>query len=165
VLIAVDILIYLPFCKAYDKVLLEQENLNAEVEDVQGKIVNEDEKKIKEIEQVTKTIEKEIHVLVLCAGAGTSAMLANTLTEGAKNLSIPILASAGAYGSHYQIMEGYDLIILAPQVAVNFENAKEDAKKYGIKVVVTKGAEYIKLTKDPKKAVDFVLDSMNNKME
>lgn len=165
VLITVDILIYLPFCKAYDKVLLEQENLNAEVEDVQEKIVNEDEKKIKEIEQVTKTIEKEIHVLVLCAGAGTSAMLANTLTEGAKDFGVPISASAGAYGSHYQIMEGYDIIILAPQVAVNFENAKEDAKKYGIKVVATKGVDYIKLTKDPKKAVDFVLDSMNKKVE
>lgn len=169
VLIAVDILIYLPFCKAYDKVLLEQENLNAEVEDVvkdvREKIVNEDEKKIKEIEQVTKTIEKEINVLVLCAGAGTSAMLANTLTEGAKNLGVPISASAGAYGSHYQIMEGYDIIILAPQVAVNFENAKEDAKKYGIKVVATKGVEYIKLTKDPQKAVDFIMDLMKNKME
>jgi PTS system lactose-specific IIC component len=165
VLIAVDILIYLPFCKAYDKVLVEQEKLGAEVADVQEEIASTDEKKAREIEQVTKTLENEINVLVLCAGAGTSAMLANALTEGAKDFGVPISASAGAYGSHYEIMKDYDFIILAPQVAVNFESAKEDAKKYGIKVVATKGADYIKLTRDPKKAIDFVLDSMNKNME
>ncbi|MFP1647091.1 MULTISPECIES: lactose/cellobiose PTS transporter subunit IIB [Enterococcus] len=101
---------------------------------------------------------KEINVLVLCAGAGTSAMLANALKEGAKEFDAPISALAGAYGSHYEMMEDFDMIVLAPQVQSYYEDIKEDTDRLGIKLVATKGAEYIGLTRDPEKAVRFVLD-------
>ncbi|MGX7303999.1 lactose/cellobiose PTS transporter subunit IIB [Enterococcus columbae] len=101
--------------------------------------------------------EKEINVLVLCAGAGTSAMLANALTEGAEAYHQPIHAQAGAYGSHYDIMQDYDMVVLAPQVNSYYEDIKTDTDRLGIKLIATKGAEYIGLTRDPKAAIDFVL--------
>lgn len=97
------------------------------------------------------------NILVLCAGAGTSAMLANALTEGAVELGIDLSSTAGAYGSHYDIMKDFDMIVLAPQVNSYYEDIKKDTDKLGIKLVATKGAEYIKLTRDPKGAVQFVL--------
>ena len=100
---------------------------------------------------------KHHNILVLCAGAGTSAMLANALTEGAAELGIDLSSTAGAYGSHYDIMKDFDMIVLAPQVNSYYEDIKKDTDKLGIKLVATKGAEYIKLTRDPKGAVQFVL--------
>ncbi len=44
--------------------------------------------------QVISDANKEINVLVLCAGAGTSAMLANALKKGASESKAPISAMA-----------------------------------------------------------------------
>ena len=74
-----------------------------------------------------------------------------------KETGINIQAQAGAYGSHYDIMKNFDLVVLAPQINSYLADIQEDAGKIGVKVVATKGAEYIKLTRDPKGAVDFVL--------
>ncbi len=94
--------------------------------------------------------DKPINVLVLCAGAGTSAMLANALTEGAAATGANITASAGAYGSHYEIMKNFDMNSF-------YEDIKKDTDALGIKLAATKGAEYIKLTRDPEGAVAFVM--------
>lgn len=153
ILIVVDALIYFPFVKAYDAVLLEQERENKEVEEVS----NTDS----HMEKTDITIKRGINVLVLCAGAGTSAMLANALTDGAKDAKVDISATAGAYGSHYEIMQDYDIIVLAPQVNSYYEDIKKDTDRLGISLVATKGAEYIKLTRDSKKAVDFILDALH----
>lgn len=161
VLIVVDSVIYLPFIKAYDSELVEQEAKNVVVEEAKEEIVD----KLNKIGATAAVITEEAKakigggkkVLVLCAGAGTSAMLANALEEGAEETGIDITAQAGAYGSHYDIMKNFDLIILAPQVNSYLEDIQKDADKLGVKVVATKGAEYIKLTKDPKGAIDFVM--------
>ena len=39
-------------------------------------------------------------------------------------------------------------------------NLQQDASKYGTKVVATKGAQYIKLTRDPKGAVEFICEQV-----
>lgn len=162
VLILVDSIIYLPFIKAYDAELVLQEASIAAEEAVK----EEAAEVVKEIGATTvaavSTTDKDKvmdgkRVLVLCAGAGTSAMLANALEEGAKETGINIQAQAGAYGSHYDIMKNFDLVVLAPQINSYLADIQEDAGKIGVKVVATKGAEYIKLTRDPKGAVDFVL--------
>ena len=57
-------------------------------------------------------------------------------------------------------MKNFDLIVLAPQVNSYLSDITKDAEKVGVKVVATKGAEYIKLTRDPKGAVDFVLGAI-----
>ncbi|WP_314830588.1 PTS lactose transporter subunit IIBC [uncultured Streptococcus sp.] len=159
-LLVVDFLIYYPFCKAYDKVLLKQELDNSSVETEES---NLEESDIKEIDSIANSldVEKEVKVLVLCAGAGTSAMLANALKEGAEDLGLPLSASAGAYGSHYEVMKYYDMIVLAPQVKTYYEDIKKDTDKLGIQLIATEGAQYIQLTRDPKGAVEFVLSNLN----
>lgn len=155
-LLVVDFIIYYPFCKAYDKVLLSEETKNANTED---RFETNNSTKVDESETVQ--LEKEIKILVLCAGAGTSAMLANALTEGASSLNLPLSSSAGAYGSHYEIMKYYDMVILALQVKTYYNDIKKDTEKLGIKLIATEGAEYINLTRNPEKAVQFVLEKLN----
>ena len=155
-LLVVDFIIYYPFCKAYDKVLLSEETKNANTVDK-----SETNNSTKVDESETVKLEKEIKILVLCAGAGTSAMLANALTEGASSLNLPLSSSAGAYGSHYEIMKYYDMVILAPQVKTYYNDIKKDTEKLGIKLIATEGAEYINLTRNPEKAVKFVLEKLN----
>lgn len=155
-LLVVDFIIYYPFCKAYDKVLLSEETKNANTED---RFETNNSTKVDESETVQ--LEKEIKILVLCAGAGTSAMLANALTEGASSLNLPLSSSAGAYGSHYEIMKYYDMVILAPQVKTYYNDIKKDTEKLGIKLIATEGAEYINLTRNPEKVVQFVLEKLN----
>lgn len=52
----------------------------------------------------------------------------------------------------------YDLIILAPQVRGYYREMKVDAERLGIQIVATRGMEYIHLTKNPSKALQFVLE-------
>ncbi|MGZ9869044.1 PTS lactose transporter subunit IIBC [Priestia endophytica] len=168
-LIIVDFLIYLPFCRAYDNVLFAKEKAEVQTEAytfVQPAVVGATAlggggTRVQENTQISEaapTLEQQTRVLVLCAGAGTSAMLANALTEGAEDYNVPITASAGAYGSHYDIMENFDMIILAPQVGSYYDDIKEDADRLNVKLIATKGVEYINLTRDAKKAIDFVLE-------
>lgn len=160
VLIVVDAIIYFPFIKAYDASLLEEEAENAAQEAVAESatpVKTAAEKVVEEKPAVKVTTDKPINVLVLCAGAGTSVMLANALTEGAAATGANITASAGAYGSHYEIMTNFDMIVLAPQVNSFYEDIKKDTDALGIKLAATKGAEYIKLTRDPEGAVAFVM--------
>lgn len=159
-LLVVDALIYWPFIKAYDEVLLEEELkiVDAPEEDTIDFVNGMNVSVVKEENMDHKNkIGVGKRVLVLCAGAGTSAMLANALEDGAKETGIDITAQAGAYGSHYDIMKNFDLIVLAPQVNSYLADIQKDAEKVGVKVVATKGAEYIKLTRDPKGAVEFTL--------
>lgn len=155
VLILVDVLIYFPFVKAYDAVLLKEEEAKR-LEEESNQPTSTPVASVKEVVASVST-DKNINVLVLCAGAGTSAMLANALTEGAQETGANITAQAGAYGSHYEIMKDFDLVVLAPQVNSYYEDIKKDTDKLGIKLAATKGAEYIGLTRDPKGAVQFVL--------
>ena len=64
----------------------------------------------------------------------------------------------GAYGSHYEMLQDFDMVVLAPQVNSYYDDIKEDTDRLGIKLVATKGAEYIGLTRDPEKAVQFILN-------
>lgn len=156
VLIVVDILIYFPFVKAYDAVLLAEEAEKSRVEESSRPIVQSTEPIVKK-QGAPVSSDKNVNVLVLCAGAGTSAMLANALTEGAQETGAKITASAEAYGSHYEIMKDFDMVVLAPQVNSYYDDIKKDTDKLGIKLAATKGAEYIGLTRDPRGAVEFVL--------
>ena len=60
------------------------------------------------------------------------------------------------YGAHREMLPEFDLVILAPQVASNFEDMKAETDKLGIKLAKTEGAQYIKLTRDGKGALAFV---------
>ena len=136
-LIVVDALIYYPFFKVYDKQILEEEAAN------ETEIIEEQAETTENDDQVStgNHIKDKVSVLVLCAGAGTSGLLANALNKGAKEYDVPVVAGAGAYGAHQEIMGNYDLIILAPQVVSNYDDIKADADRLNVKLVKTKGKE------------------------
>ncbi len=185
-LIVVDVIIYYPFLKVYDEQVLEEELGNKEANnELKEKVsANFDTKKADAILATagaseadtddtssvdettstfsTDTISEQTNVLVLCAGGGTSGLLANALNKAAEEYEVPVKAAAGGYGAHMDIMKDYQLIILAPQVASNFEDIKQDTDRLGIKLAKTEGAQYIKLTRDGEAALEFVKQQFNN---
>lgn len=170
VLIVVDIIIYYPFLKVYDNEILEEEaGIKESNSELQDKVAaNFDTKKADAIlashsnkgteatTDLANNIKQQTNVLVLCAGGGTSGLLANALNKAAEEFNVPVKVAAGGYGAHMDIMKDYQLIILAPQVASNYEDIKQDTDKLGIKLVKTQGVEYINLTRDGQAALAFV---------
>lgn len=183
VLIIVDVIIYYPFVKVYDEQILEEElGVKVTNKDLKEKVAaNFDTKKADAIlasagtnsadevesddSQSTSTsnaIKEQTNVLVLCAGGGTSGLLANALNKAAEDYQVPVKAAAGGYGAHMDIMKDYHLVILAPQVASNYEDIKQDTDRLGIKLAKTQGAEYINLTRDGEAALNFVQKQFEN---
>ena len=162
-LIVVDVIIYYPFLKVYDEQILEEERSGKSNDELKDKVAaNFNTAKADAIlekagvEATQNTITEETNVLVLCAGGGTSGLLANALNKAAAEYNVPVKAAAGGYGAHREMLPEFDLVILAPQVASNFEDMKAETDKLGIKLAKTEGAQYIKLTRDGKGALAFV---------
>ena len=162
-LIVVDVVIYYPFLKVYDEQILEEERSGKSNDELKEKVAaNFNTAKADAIlekagvEATQNTITEETNVLVLCAGGGTSGLLANALNKAAAEYNVPVKAAAGGYGAHREMLPEFDLVILAPQVASNFEDMKAETDKLGIKLAKTEGAQYIKLTRDGKGALAFV---------
>ena len=162
-LIVVDVVIYYPFLKVYDEQILEEERSGKSNDELKEKVAaNFNTAKADAIlekagvEAAQNTITDETNVLVLCAGGGTSGLLANALNKAAAEYNVPVKAAAGGYGAHREMLPEFDLVILAPQVASNFEDMKAETDKLGIKLAKTEGAQYIKLTRDGKGALAFV---------
>ena len=162
-LIVVDVVIYYPFLKVYDEQILEEERSGKSNDELKEKVAaNFNTAKVDAIlekagvDAAQNTITEETNVLVLCAGGGTSGLLANALNKAAAEYNVPVKAAAGGYGAHREMLPEFDLVILAPQVASNFEDMKEETDKLDIKLAKTEGAQYIKLTRDGKGALAFV---------
>ncbi|HEU8705845.1 lactose-specific PTS transporter subunit EIIC [Streptococcus pneumoniae] len=162
-LIVVDVVIYYPFLKVYDEQILEEERSGKSNDELKEKVAaNFNTAKADTIlekagvDAAQNTITEETNVLVLCAGGGTSGLLANALNKAAAEYNVPVKAAAGGYGAHREMLPEFDLVILAPQVASNFEDMKAETDKLGIKLAKTEGAQYIKLTRDGKGALAFV---------
>lgn len=151
VIFVLDFVIYYPFFKAYDNQKLEEEKSD--------KI----EVKAKDAVEVDGKVLDSKKVLVLCAGGGTSGLLANALAKGAEAKGIPLVTAAGSYGAHNDIMKEYDLVVLAPQVASYYEDLKRDTDRLGIKCIACEGKQYISLTRDPEGALEFVFKIMEEK--
>lgn len=190
IIILLDAIIYLPFLKAYDKLLCDQEaeraaELSLESNGAASIAANAP---APAVEQTTASVEPTaaaadskpvadqpepaadtsakkdvdgLKVLVLCAGAGTSAMLANAIKEGAAQTGENIASSAGAYGQHTAIMDQYDVIVLAPQVRSYYNDMKADTDRLGIKLLAPRGKEYIDLTRDPAGAIKWLRENLD----
>lgn len=190
IIILLDAIIYLPFLKAYDKLLCDQEaeraaELGLESDGVAAIAASAP---APAVEQATAAVEPTaaaadsepvadqpepaadasakkdvdgLKVLVLCAGAGTSAMLANAIKEGAAQTGENIASSAGAYGQHTAIMDQYDVIVLAPQVRSYYNDMKADTDRLGIKLLAPRGKEYIDLTRDPAGAIKWLRENLD----
>lgn len=180
-LLIVDAVIYMPFLKAYDKMLSDQEaeragELEAEGDgsaaisapvvaeaSVSTSATDAEPVSVPTVTEPAGDAKKSVDglkVLVLCAGAGTSAMLANAIKEGAAATGENIASAAGAYGQHTAIMNQYDVIVLAPQVRSYYEDMKADTDRLGIKLLAPRGQEYIKLTRDPEGAIKWLRQNM-----
>ena len=113
VVLVVDFIIYYPFFKVYDKQKVEEEKQKG-VEEVE-------EEKV----EVNTDVLKSKRILVLCAGGGTSGLLANALSKAADQKGISLITAAGSYGAHMDMLKDYDLVVLAPQVANYYDILKE----------------------------------------
>lgn len=145
-----DFLIYYPFFRVYDGLKVQEED---EASDVQNE---------EEALEVNNEVVDQKRILVLCAGGGTSGLLAHALDEGAKEKGIKLTTAAGAYGAHYDMLKNSDLVILAPQVANNLEDLKKDTDRLHIKCTACQSKQYIGLTRDPQKALEFVFSILND---
>ena len=190
IIILLDAIIYLPFLKAYDKLLCDQEAERAAELSLEsnGAAAIAANAPAPAVEQTTASVETTaaaagsepvadqpepaadasakkdvdgLKVLVLCAGAGTSAMLANAIKEGAAQTGENIASSAGAYGQHTAIMDQYDVIVLAPQVRSYYNDMKADTDRLGIKLLAPRGKEYIDLTRDPAGAIKWLRENLD----
>lgn len=190
IIILLDAIIYLPFLKAYDKLLCDQEaeraaELGLESDDAatiaastsapaveqtaaaaEPTAAAADSKPVADQPEPASdaSAKKDVDglkVLVLCAGAGTSAMLANAIKEGAAQTGENIASSAGAYGQHTAIMDQYDVIVLAPQVRSYYNDMKADTDRLGIKLLAPRGKEYIDLTRDPAGAIKWLRENLD----
>ena len=190
IIILLDAVIYLPFLKAYDKLLCDQEaeraaKLGLESDDAATIAASASapaaEQTTASVEPTAAAVDSEpvadqpepaadasakkdvdgLKVLVLCAGAGTSAMLANAIKEGAAQTGENIASSAGAYGQHTAIMDQYDVIVLAPQVRSYYNDMKADTDRLGIKLLAPRGKEYIDLTRDPAGAIKWLRENLD----
>ncbi len=164
-IIVLDILVYWPFFRAYDKSLLAEEvtkEETVETTEENGGIViaaSADH----ELQTVdNQAIPENSTVLVLCAGGGTSGILANALNKLATERGLSLSAAARAYGQDMDLIQDMDLVILAPQMDSMKNNLKKITDKYGVKMVSTSGKQYIELTRDGDKALAFVSEQLSN---
>lgn len=156
-LLIIDFLIYYPFFKVYDQQVFEEEMEN--LDDIE---TEEDEVDLVDYVGGKAESDAVTNVLVLCAGGGTSGLLSNSLNKAAKEFDIPLMSNAGTYGGHHDILANYNVVVLAPQVASNYEDMKRDADRVGAEVLTTTGEQYISLTNNPEGAMKFVLSSLEN---
>ena len=180
--LALDFLVYYPFFKVYDRekcaeeaAMLEEELAakaaakgDAMAAAFQGKInassVADDESKTKTANTANSDCLAKLNghrVLVLCQGGGTSGLLANALAKAAKEHGIDLETGADAYGNHIDMMKDFDLVILAPQAASYFDDLKADCDRMGIACCVTRGKQYIDLTRDGEASLRFVAEQLN----
>src|SRR5699024_10293251 len=172
----VDAAIYYPFFKVYDQQVVENEDQEefSEKDEVEVEVamdgasfstmVSNEELENVDIQGIAIDND-EVNVLVLCAGGGTSGMLANALNNDSDDLKdkygVEFTARGGHYGQHGDLIEEADVVILAPQVSSHLDNMKKEAKKYGAVVIATEGAEYIGYTRDSESAAELILKELN----
>ncbi len=80
--------------------------------------------------------------------------------ERAREHGIDLETAADAYGNHIDIMPDFDLVILAPQAATYFDDLKADGERMGVACCVTRGKQYIDLTRDGEAALAFVAEQL-----
>ncbi|WP_155286837.1 lactose-specific PTS transporter subunit EIIC [Lacticaseibacillus zhaodongensis] len=190
-LLAVDVVIFWPFFRQYDKQLVAEEQAKAAevaAQNAAGSIPAgagvaavpagaTTESAVAVAESAPSTVtntgstaavtnktlkgeqyfkDNEVNVLVLCAGGGTSGILANALNKLSKERELKLSATARAYGQDMDLIQDMDMVILAPQMDSMKGNLQKITDKYGVKLVTTTGRQYIALTNDGDMALDFV---------
>lgn len=162
IIILLDAIIYLPFLKAYDKLLCDQEAERAAELGLEpnGAATIAASTSAPAVEQTTASVEPT-------AAAADSKPVADqpepaadaSAKKDVDGLKVLVLC-AGAYGQHTAIMDQYDVIVLAPQVRSYYNDMKADTDRLGIKLLAPRGKEYIDLTRDPAGAIKWLRENL-----
>ncbi len=130
----------------------------------QAKQINTTKKEQKQVAKATKGLDpnKKYQVLVLCLGAGSSAVLANTINKGLKQSKVTnIKAAALAWGQHESALNSSDLVVLSPQLGSHANNLSKQAESVGFKLLACRGRDYIELSKNPAGAAELVIKKLS----
>jgi PTS system lactose-specific IIC component len=188
-LLIVDTIVYYPFFKAYDLATYKDELATAEAEGIAAGTGGTAEKTIgtsatgkAEKESPVKTGPKAnpsqqnagdiplnklkdgktLNVLVLCAGGGTSGILANALNKLGQEKGLPIASIGKAYGTHGQLLPDMDIVVLAPQMDTMEDELKKETSQNNAKMLKTNGRQYIDWTQHAEKALKAIIDEINS---
>lgn len=160
-LIVVDVVMYYPFFKAYDAEKCAEEAAK------ENKKTTSDKTSVKPAPTtgdipLNKTKDGHaLNVLVLCAGGGTSGILAKALNKLAKEKQLPLAAAATAFGSHHDLIKGMDLVILAPQMDTMKDELKKECDQNGAQMITTTGKQYIQMTQHADQCLQLIISDLN----
>lgn len=164
IVLVLDFTIWFPFIKAYDKLKLDEER-EIELQKAAAATAGGATAAPIEVEENTPDFNSREHtnVLVVCAGGGTSGILANSLNKYAKENDIPLEATARAYGQDMDLIKDMDIVILAPQMDAMKDEMRKYTDQYGAVLVPTTGKQYIGLTRDGEGAMKLIFEKINEK--
>ncbi|APX72969.1 lactose/cellobiose PTS transporter subunit IIB [Companilactobacillus allii] len=167
-LLVVDFIFYYPFFKAYDAQKVAEEADKAAEAKKNGVDPNADTSAVVataagDIPLGLTKDKKELNILVICAGGGTSGILANALNKMSKEKDLPVEAAAAAYGAHSDLLPDMDVVVLAPQMDAMRDSLKEEADHSDVSMITTTGKQYIDLTRHADKALHFIVGKLNDK--
>lgn len=166
-ILVVDFLIYYPFFKAYDAIRVKAEAAGTESTNVSDTLVVKEELVSIDFDSdnlipLEKTKDKkELNVLVLCAGGGTSGILAKALNKLAVEKELPLHAAATAYGNHKDIISDMDIVVLAPQMDTMKDVLAKECDMNNTKMITTNGQKYIHMTRNADEALSLIVDHLN----
>lgn len=165
VLLIVDFIIWYPFVRAYDKIKLDEERSTVTAESSNDLKDTSDTMTEQENESSydQSTHNFSANVLVVCAGGGTSGILANALNKTAKEKGVQLEATARAYGQDMDLIRDMDVVILAPQMDSMKDEMKKITNQYDAQLMTTTGREYIALTRDGDAALTKIANLIRQK--
>lgn len=160
VIMILDFMIWMPFIKAYDRIKVSEERSTIESQNIVQPQSNVESNEISQVEATDTKVQYDfkdhVNVLVVCAGGGTSGILANSLNKAAKEQNIHLNATVRAYGQDMDLIKDMNIVILAPQM----DSMKNEMKKYtdqhNALLMTTTGKEYIALTRDGEAAIEKI---------
>lgn len=105
------------------------------------------------------TNKNNLNILILCYGAGTSAMLAASIERGVMQYNLDNFhVDSAAYGTHQDKIKDTNLVILSPQVKMYIDDIRLSAPH--AQYIVTNGKQYADATKDKNLAYQLLKDNL-----
>ena len=180
-LLVVDVVMYYPFFKAYDIQKCAEEAVkenagastatnetqtetnanNAETDNSSSSGPENNVASASKIPLAKTKDGKNLNVLVLCAGGGTSGILAKALNKLAAENNLPLAVAATSFGAHHDLLSGMDIVILAPQMNAMKDELKKECDKNNAKMITTTGKQYIDMTQHADKCLDLIIANIS----
>ncbi len=144
----IDFLIYLPFFRKFDR---DYKDSYAEDTSQQDGLMSDN----------TKIKLNGKRILILCAGGGTSSIIAERMQTQARKEGLEIVVDSGAYGTHSDLLSSYDMIVLAPQVLSYLPALKEEAKGLQLRCTGLSANDYMSILQNPIKGLNICSEELS----